>query len=78
MARCATCGNEYDKAFEVTTHDGESYSFDSMECAIQAVAPTCRHCGCRVIGHGVEADGSIYCCSHCADQSGDEGTRDRI
>jgi hypothetical protein len=22
-----------------------------------------------VIGHGVEADGAIYCCSHCAEHS---------
>jgi hypothetical protein len=24
------------------------------------------HCGCRVIGHGVEGEGAIFCCSHCA------------
>ncbi len=78
MARCATCGNEYDKTFQVTTHRGETYDFDSFECAIQTVAPTCEHCGIRVIGHGVEVNGSIYCCSHCANRAGDEGTRDRI
>jgi len=40
--------------------------FTLETCAIQALAPTCAHCGCRVIGHGVEAEGAIYCCSHCA------------
>jgi len=55
MAQCETCGNEYDKAFKVTMDD-ISYTFDSFECAIQALAPTCSHCGCRIIGHGVEAD----------------------
>src|SRR5919109_117638 len=50
MARCETCGNEYDKAFEITAA-GESHIFDSFECAIQAMAPECAHCGCKVIGH---------------------------
>ena len=69
MARCETCGNDYDKAFEITAA-GESHVFDSFECAIQAMAPECAHCGCKVIGHGVEAAGSFYCCAHCANQSG--------
>src|SRR5437763_5281354 len=58
MATCDVCGNEYDKTFEVT-REGESGTYDSFECAIHAMAPTCQHCGCKVIGHGVEADGSI-------------------
>jgi hypothetical protein len=65
MAICETCGNDYDKAFQVTK-EGRTHTFDSFECAIQAMAPTCAHCNCRVIGHGVEQDGSIYCCAHCA------------
>jgi hypothetical protein len=24
---------------------------------IHAIAPTCAHCGCRIIGHGVEVGG---------------------
>ena len=39
-------------------------TFDSFECAINAMAPRCAHCDCRVIGHGVEAAGKIYCCAH--------------
>jgi hypothetical protein len=31
-----------------------------------------------VIGHGVEIDGTIYCCAHCAKQSGVEGIKDRV
>jgi hypothetical protein len=53
MANCETCGNDYDKAFEVIVA-GKSHVFDSFECAIQAFAPSCPHCGCRIIGHGVE------------------------
>ena len=44
MARCETCGNDYDKAFEVTMN-GTTHTFDSFECAIHALAPTCRNCG---------------------------------
>jgi hypothetical protein len=78
VARCDVCGNEYDKAFQVTTAGGETQTFDSFECAIHALAPTCEHCGCRIIGHGVEADGRMFCCAHCAAQSGVDGITDRV
>jgi Rieske Fe-S protein len=77
MGRCEVCGNEYDKTFEVTIA-GSTLTFDSFECAIHAVAPTCSHCGCRIIGHGVEADGRIFCCAHCAEQAGVSGLQDRV
>jgi hypothetical protein len=77
MARCEVCGNDYDKSFEVIA-EGESHTFDSFECAIHLLAPRCAHCDCRVIGHGVEADNSIYCCAHCAEMSGVTGLEDRV
>ena len=77
MAVCEVCGNDYDKTIEVV-RDGETHVFDSFECAIHSLAPTCGHCGCRIIGHGIEANGSTYCCAHCAQQSGVEGARDRV
>jgi hypothetical protein len=52
MAQCETCGNDYDKAFKVVLAD-VSHTFDSFECAVQALAPSCSHCGCRILGHGV-------------------------
>ena len=67
--RCDTCGNEYDKSFQVSM-DGDSWTFDSFECAITRLAPTCEQCQCRVIGHGVEADGRVFCCAHCAERAG--------
>lgn len=76
MAQCETCGNEYDKAFEVIMA-GASHTFDSFECAIQTLAPTCSHCGCRIIGHGVEADDTLYCCAHCAGKAGVRKVQDR-
>jgi hypothetical protein len=76
MEPCEVCGNEYDKAFEVRLA-GQAHTFDSFECAIHALAPTCAHCGCKIIGHGVEAEGRYYCCPHCAHQVGIRGLRDR-
>jgi hypothetical protein len=64
MAKCITCGNEYDKCFTVLMA-GSTYIFDSFECAVQKLAPLCSHCGCRVIGHGVEIGDTIYCCENC-------------
>ncbi len=65
MATCEVCGNEYDKVLKIT-HEGEAHTFDSFECAIHALAPACAHCGCKIIGHGREAGGRIFCCDHCA------------
>ena len=65
MPICETCGNDYDKAFQVTMN-GSTHTFDSFECAIQALAPTCPNCGTHVVGHGVEKDDTIFCCVHCA------------
>ncbi len=78
MATCDVCGNDYDKAFQVVSSDGTTRTFDSFECAIHAVAPSCNHCGCRVVGHGVEADGEVFCCAHCAGSAGVEGVKDRV
>jgi hypothetical protein len=77
MRRCEVCGNEYDKAFTITESSGTAHVFDSFECAIHALAPACSHCGCRIVGHGMEADGKFYCCAHCAMHSGTPQMRDR-
>jgi hypothetical protein len=77
MAVCETCGNDYDKAFEVHMN-GETHTFDSFECAIHMLAPRCAHCDCRIIGHGLEDDGTFFCCDHCAEQAGVTGLRDRV
>jgi hypothetical protein len=76
MARCEVCGNDYDKSFEVVMA-GQSHQFDSFECAIHALAPHCTHCDCRVVGHGVEAAGQIFCCASCAEAAGVSGVKDR-
>jgi len=75
MAQCEVCGNEYDKSFEVMMA-GKAHTFDSFECAIHALAPKCDHCGCRIVGHGIEGDGKCFCCAHCAMKSGVTGVAD--
>ena len=78
MARCDVCGNDYDKAFTVQTASG-SGTFDSFECAIHALAPKCDHCGCRIVGHGMEVAPAkkVYCCAHCAHADGHGALKDR-
>ena len=77
MAQCEVCHNDYDKSFEVLVGGGR-HVFDSFECAIHALAPLCVHCGCPIIGHGVEADSRIFCCANCALEAGVSGARDRV
>lgn len=77
MKSCETCGNEYDTLFTVTMN-GEEHRFDSFECAIQKLAPRCDACGCRIIGHGVQAETSTFCCAHCARVAGFGTLRDRV
>ena len=76
MGKCDACGNEYDKAFQLTTSE-RTYTFDSFECAIRMVAPQCAHCGVPIIGHGLESSGQMFCCAHCAAQAGVTELRDR-
>lgn len=75
MTTCHTCGNEYESTFRVFK-DGSSYEFDSFECAIHALAPMCKNCGCRVIGHGVQSAVDIFCSAHCASAAGVTGLMD--
>ena len=69
MAICEVCGNDYYLAFQVVTA-GRTHTFDSFECAISLLAPVCEHCGCKVIGHGIEANATYFCCAHCAREEG--------
>jgi hypothetical protein len=77
MASCEVCGNDYDKPMQISL-GGSTHTFDSFECAMHALAPRCEQCGCRVLGHGVEAPDSIYCSAHCAHQAGVSAACDRV
>lgn len=63
--KCETCGNEYEYVFTILK-EGEEHVFDCFECAIHALAPTCAHCGCKILGHGVGNGKQVFCCAHCA------------
>ena len=76
MQQCGTCGNQYDKTLQITLGN-EEHTFDSCASAIQALAPTCAHCSCRILGHGTEAEGEFYCCARCASRSGHSEMVDR-
>lgn len=79
MATCETCGNEYEQTLTVSVAGGEEHVFDSFECAIFQLAPTCAHCGVRVVGHGIQAGEQVYCCAHCARVGGgEEGAIDHV
>lgn len=67
---------EYDKSFQIIAK-GQTYTFDSFECAIHALAPTCAHCGVRTVGHGLESGGRMFCCDHCATSESVTELRDR-
>jgi hypothetical protein len=76
MAQCEVCGNDYDKSFEVVAKGGR-HTFDSFECAIHMMAPVCDHCGCKIVGHGIEVKGGFYCCANCARQKTGANVIDR-
>jgi hypothetical protein len=76
LGTCEVCGNSYDKVFDVVMA-GAAHTFDSFECAIHALAPRCSACACRVVGHGVEELGAIFCSAHCAKRKGATAVRDR-
>jgi hypothetical protein len=76
MGICEVCGNDYDKTMDIIASNG-THTFDSFECAIHALAPSCRHRGCRIVGHGVESDGAFYRGASRAHQAGLASVSDR-
>jgi hypothetical protein len=76
MVACEVCGNVYDKPITVE-RDGTKHVFDCFACAIQLLAPRCTTCHTLIIGHGLEADGSFFCCAHCARGAGTHALTDR-
>jgi hypothetical protein len=78
MAVCDVCGNDYDKTFEIIGPDGSRHTFDSFECAVHELAPRCAHCGCRILGHGIESENTFFCCAQGAKRFGVHGARDRV
>jgi hypothetical protein len=57
---------------------GKRHTFDSFECAIHALVPSCAHCGRKTIGYGVEGKGKIFRCAHYAKKAGVRSVDDRV
>lgn len=74
MTPAGTCTTRRSR-FDVTDVAGP---LTPSQCAIAALAPTCEHCSVRIIGHGVETDGSMFCCAHCAEKAGEPAFVDRV
>jgi hypothetical protein len=62
MAKSETCGNDYDKAFQVTMN-GTAHTFDSFECAIHALAPTCANCRIHIVATGSKKKAPFFAAS---------------
>ena len=77
MGTCEVCGNEYHMSFEVITA-GQKHVFDSFECAIHKLAPICDNCGVKIAGHGIDANGTFYCCANCARAQGVSEATDHV
>lgn len=77
MAQCEVCGNEYEKPLEIVV-SGTSHYYDCFECAIHALAPVCSRCGTKIIGHGVEGGGELYCGASCAHRGGLQKACDHV
>lgn len=71
QTRCENCGNHSNRIFTIMMN-GKSHIFDSFECAIHKIGPKCNHCNTIILGHGVDRDGSFYCCNHCANSKFEE------
>jgi hypothetical protein len=65
VGQCEVCHNADDRTFEVVMN-ATRHTFDTFQCAIDALAPTCETCGSRIVGHGVNDNHHLYCCAHCA------------
>lgn len=74
---CEVCGNSRKQCFEVRLGD-ERHVFDSFECAMRALSPKCTHCGCQLIGQGVQVEQVLYCSYSCANADHIQDDEDSI
>ena len=77
MASCEVCGNDYRLSFEVHAA-GSGARVRQLRVRHPCAAPVCEHCGVKVIGHGVEADGTFFCCASCARMHGDPASASEL
>ena len=61
---CTICDDQYGRSCRIPADD-ELHFMDSFECAFYTVAPRCRCCDRRIVDHGIETWGNIFCCTPC-------------
>jgi hypothetical protein len=64
MPVCDHCGRDSARTFELI-REGTNWTFDSFQCAIEAVAPRCAQCDALIVGHPIEQGALLYCSIHC-------------
>lgn len=69
MSVCDGCGNRSERMFTVQTHDDRVFLFDSVQCAVPILAPTCAGCLCAILGQPVEVGSITYCSAGCAEHA---------
>lgn len=74
MSKCETCGNPNGQFFEVVK-DGKTRTFDSFDCAIEAMASPCENCGCLITGIDSVGVNARFCCSACQRQASESTNR---
>lgn len=74
MSKCETCGNQNGQLFDVVKN-GETRTFDSFDCAIEAMATPCDNCGCLITGSDAIEGDTRFCCSACQRQASDSSNR---
>lgn len=66
MSTCVGCGSNHGRFFTVRLYDHVELTFDSVQCALPFIAPTCSECLCQILGHGIALDDEVYCSASCA------------
>jgi len=74
VSKCETCGSQNGDLFEVVK-DGVSRTFDSFDCAIEAMAALCGNCGCLVTGKNSVDRNDGFCCKACHQQASDSSDK---
>ena len=74
MAKCETCGNEYDKAFKLrTARSIRSTASNARSTHLRRPAPSAA----SGLSFTDQKSGKSHCCAHCAEAQGATELRDR-
>ncbi|MDY6788984.1 MAG: hypothetical protein SVV03_03390, partial [Candidatus Nanohaloarchaea archaeon] len=62
------------KTVYTLTDEGDRFAADQisslgtmLSAAVEGSIEECSHCDCKIYEGGVNRNGKVYCCRHCAD-----------